>query len=167
MAWWPSAADASLDQVPIPLRHWPPVRHPTAPRQPGRPAAAHERSRALRLFSGANTRARARLVFNLDSIGLCPLIGVDQKRRVGDRHDANSPQRKSPLPSRESQLGKSGGRFSPQPSAAQSAGLKPKTPRAKQMAAPRRDHRRSPKSLVVRCRRRSSLPEAAIRALDD
>jgi hypothetical protein len=59
------------------------------------------------------------------------------------------------------------GRFNPQPSAAQSAGLKSQTPRAKQMAAPRRDHQRSPKSPVVRCRRRSSLPEAAIRTLDD
>jgi hypothetical protein len=32
------------------------------------------------------------------------------------------------------------GRFSPQSSAAQSAGLKPQTPRAKQMAALCRDH---------------------------
>ena len=43
--------------------------------------------------SGANTRARARLVFNLDSIEICPLIEADQKRRAGDRHDANSPLR--------------------------------------------------------------------------
>jgi hypothetical protein len=29
-----------------------------------------------------NTRARARLVFNLDGIGICPLIGADQKWRI-------------------------------------------------------------------------------------
>ena len=39
--------------------------------------------------SGANTRVRARLVFNLDSIDICPLIEADQKRRAGDQHDAN------------------------------------------------------------------------------
>jgi hypothetical protein len=32
-----------------------------------------------------NTRACARLVFKLGSIGICPLIGADKKRRVGDR----------------------------------------------------------------------------------
>ena len=32
-----------------------------------------------------NTRACARLVFKLDTIGICPVIGADKKRRVGDR----------------------------------------------------------------------------------
>jgi len=41
MAWAPSATDASLAQVPIPLRHWP-VRRPVDARQPGRPVAAHD-----------------------------------------------------------------------------------------------------------------------------
>jgi hypothetical protein len=50
-------------------------------------------TRAAASPRGANTRARARLVFNLDSIGICPLIGADQNRRAGDRHDANSPKR--------------------------------------------------------------------------
>jgi hypothetical protein len=40
----------------------------------------------------AQIRAPARgSVFNLDSIGICPLIGADQKRPAGDRNDANSP----------------------------------------------------------------------------
>ena len=36
-----------------------------------------------------NTRARARLVFNLDSIGICPLMAVNQKRPAGDWNDVN------------------------------------------------------------------------------
>jgi hypothetical protein len=71
-----------------------------------KPAAAHD-DRAPRLSSGANTRARARLVFNLDSIGICPVIGADQTRRAGDRHDANSP---TPTFEADKDLGISGGR---------------------------------------------------------
>jgi hypothetical protein len=59
-----------------------------------KPAAAHD-DHARRSSPGANTRVRARRVFNLDSIGICPLIGAYQKRRAGDRHDANSPKRTS------------------------------------------------------------------------
>jgi len=60
----PSAADASLDQVPIPLRHWP-LRHPVDPHQPAdqRPRttithAAALRSRTAILLRGLRREGR-------------------------------------------------------------------------------------------------------------
>ena len=55
-----------------------------------KPAAAHN-DHASCGSPQVQIRAPARLVFNLDSIGICPLIGAYQQRRAGDRHDANSP----------------------------------------------------------------------------
>src|SRR4029077_15939373 len=45
---------------------------------------------------GAQIRCIERLVFSPDNLGICLLIGVDQKRPVGDRNDANSLKRSAP-----------------------------------------------------------------------
>jgi hypothetical protein len=60
-------------------------RHPVDPCQPDKPTAAHDDHTRCGLSPQAQIRAPARLVFNLGSIGIFPLIGADQKRRVGDR----------------------------------------------------------------------------------
>jgi hypothetical protein len=52
------------------------------PRQHRRTSGRARRSRALRLLLRRKYAPRARLVFNLDIIGICPLIGADRKRRA-------------------------------------------------------------------------------------